>query len=106
MDVLDPRLRADYGPNPPAAALPSDLPGAELRHLLVLPAETRLRRAGGADPVPPLEPAVGGDDLLRQRQLRLPQGRQRRLDHAAPVRAAPRAAAGACREVHRCARDT
>src|SRR5205823_3030690 len=58
MDVLDPRLRADHGPNPPAAALAPDLPGAELRHLLVLPAQARLRRAGGADPVPPLETAV------------------------------------------------
>src|SRR5207247_7625555 len=86
VDVLDPRLRADHGPNPPAAALAPDLPGAELRHLLVLPAQARLRRAGGADPVPPLEPAVRGDDLLRQRQFRLAEGRQRGVDHAASVR--------------------
>ena len=33
----------------------------------------------GADPLPPLEPAVGGDDLLRLRQLRLAQGHLRRL---------------------------
>ena len=45
--------------------------GPELRHLLVLPAQARLRPAGGADSVPPLEPAVGGDDLLRLRQVRL-----------------------------------
>ena len=48
--------------------------GPELRHLLVLPAEARLRSRGGADPVPPLESPVGGDDLLRLRQLRLAKG--------------------------------
>ena len=48
--------------------------GPELRHLLVLPAQARLRPAGRADPVPPLESAVGGDDLLRLRQLRLAAG--------------------------------
>ena len=45
--------------------------GPELRDLLVLPAQARLRPARGADSVPPLEPAVGGDDLLRLRQVRL-----------------------------------
>ena len=58
VDVLDPRLRADHRPDPPAAALAPDLPGAELRDLLVLPAQARLRPAGGADPVPPLESPV------------------------------------------------
>ena len=53
---------------PPVAP---DLPGAELRDLLVLPAQARLRPARDPDPVPPLESAVGGDDLLRLRQLRL-----------------------------------
>ena len=47
VDVLDPRLRADHGSDPPAAALAPDLPGPELRHLLVLPAgsstSTRMR---------------------------------------------------------------
>src|SRR6185436_5616954 len=94
VDVLGPRLRADHRPDPPAAALPPDLPGPELRHLLVLSPQARLRRAGGADPVPPLEPAVRGDDLLRLGQLRFAPGRRRRLDHAAPVGAATRPAAG------------
>ena len=105
VDVLDPRLRADHRTDPPAAAVASDLPGAELRHLLVLSAQARLRPAGGADPVRPLEPAVGGDDLLRLRQLRLAARRRRRLDHAAPVGPAARAAAGARGEEHRHARD-
>ncbi len=48
VDVLDPRLRADHGPHPPAAALAPDLPGPELRHLLVLPAQARLRPGRGA----------------------------------------------------------
>ena len=45
VDVLDPRLRADHRPHPPAAAVAPDLPGPELRHLLVLPAQARLRPA-------------------------------------------------------------
>ena len=69
---------------PPVAP---DVRGAELRDLLVLPAQARLRPAGGADPVPPLESPVGGDDLLRLRQLRLAEGRRGRVDHAASVRA-------------------
>ena len=79
--------------------------GPQLRHLLVLPAQARLRPARGADPVPPLEPAERGDDLLRLRQLRLAQGRRRRVDHAPPVRPAARAAAGARGEVDRPPRD-
>ena len=60
-----------------------------------------------AVPIPyhALEPAVGGDDLLRLRQLRLAARRRGRLDHAAPVRPAARAAAGARGEEHRHARD-
>ena len=50
-------------------------------------------------PVPPLQRAVGGDDLLRRRPVRLAQGRRHRGDHAAPVGAAARPAAGAGREV-------
>ena len=74
VDVLDPRLRADHGADPHAAALAPDLPGPELRDLLVLPAQARLRPAGGADPVPPLEPPERGDDLLRRRELRSRRG--------------------------------
>ena len=45
VDVLDPRLRADHRPHPPAAAVAPDVPGPELRDLLVLPAQARLRPA-------------------------------------------------------------
>ena len=51
--------------------------------------------------LPPLERAVGGDDLLRLRQLRPRAGRRRRLDHAAPVGPAARPAAGHGGEVAR-----
>src|SRR5205823_9291145 len=94
-----------YGPDPPAASVAPDLPGAELRDLLVLPAQARLRPARGADSVSPLEPAVGGDDLLRLRQLRLAPRRRGRLDHAPSVRPAARAAAGPRGEGDRDARD-
>ena len=40
--VQHPRLRAADGPHPPAAAGAPDLPGPELRDLLVLPADARL----------------------------------------------------------------
>ena len=105
VDVLDPRLRADHRPDPPAAALAPDVRRPELRDLLVLPPQARLRPARGADPLPPLEPAVGGDDLLRLRQLRLPARRRRRLDHAPSLGAPPRAAAGARRAGARRTRD-
>ena len=49
--------------------------------------------------------ALGGDDLIRLRQVRLAQGSRGRLDHAPSVRIAPRAAAGTGREVDRHARD-
>ena len=105
VDVLDPRLRADHRPHPPAAAVTPDVRRPELRDLLVLSAQARLRPGGRTDPVPPLEPAVGGDDLLRLRQLRLAQGRRGRVDHAASVGAPARAAAGARGEGDRPARD-
>ena len=53
---------------PPVAP---DLPGPELRDLLVLPAQARLRPGGDPDPVPALEREQRGDDLLRLRQLLL-----------------------------------
>ena len=59
---------------------------AELRHLLVLPAQARLRPARHPDPVPPLEPELGGDDLLRLRELRLAQGDRDRVGDAHPRR--------------------
>ena len=93
VDVLDPRLRADHRAHPPAAALASDLRGPELRDLLVLPAQARHRPGRGADPVPPQQSPVGGDDLLRLRELRLAEGDLGRRDHAAPFGAAARPAA-------------
>ena len=45
VDVQHQRLRADHGADPHAAAVAPDLPGPELRHLLVLPAQARLRPA-------------------------------------------------------------
>ena len=92
VDVLDPRLRADHGPHPHAAAVAPDLPGAQLRHLLVLSAQARLRPGGGSDPVPPLEPEQRGDDLLRRRELLLAEGHRDRLGDAAPVRDSARPA--------------
>ena len=74
---------------PPVAP---DLRRAQLRDLLVLPAQARLRPARDSDPVSPLEPAERGDDLLRLRQLRLAEGRGRRLDHAASLGPAARSA--------------
>ena len=87
VDVLDPRLRADHRPHPHAAAVAPDIRRPELRHLLVLPAQARLRPRGDADPVPPLEPAERGDDLLRRRELLVAQGDRGRERDAASVRA-------------------
>ena len=101
VDLQHPRLRADHRADPHAAAVASDLPGAELRHLLVLPAQARLRPRGDPDPVPPLEPEQRGDDLLRGRQLLLAQGHRGRFGDAAPVRDPARAAPGPRREVDR-----
>src|SRR3954452_15526868 len=77
VDVLGARLRADHRPHPPAAALTSAVPGTELRHLLVLPAQARFRPTRSADSISPFESAVGGDDLLRLRQVRLAPRRRR-----------------------------
>src|SRR4029078_578994 len=101
VDVLDPRLRADHGPDPHATAVTPDVPGTQLRDLLVLPAEARLRPDGGPDPVPPLEPELRGDDLLRLGQLLLAARDRRGLSHAQPVRNPARAAPGAGGEVDR-----
>ena len=55
------------------------------------------------DPLQPLQPPVRGDDLLRLRRRSARAGDRRGIDHAASVRAAPRAAARAGREVDRAA---
>src|SRR5262249_2835800 len=91
--------------DPHAAALAPDLPGAELRDLLVLPPQARLRPAGDPDPVPPLERELGGDDLLRLRQLLLAEGDRGRLGDVASVRDPARAASRAGGEVDRDDRD-
>src|SRR4029450_13251564 len=92
---------ADPRAYPHAAAFTPALPRPELRDLLVLPAETRLRPGGDPDPVPPLEPAERGDDLLRLRQLRVAQGHRGRLGHPPSVRDSARPAPGPGGEVHR-----
>ena len=51
--------------------------------------------------VPPLQRAERRGHVLRRRRLRRAQGRRHRLDHAAPVRAPARPAAGHGREVAR-----
>ena len=70
------------------------------------PRDARLGPAGDRPALPPLKPAVRGDDLLRRRAVRLAQGRRRRGDHAASVGPAARAAAGAGREVARASTRT
>src|SRR6478672_9769497 len=86
VDVLDPRLRADHRADPHAAAVAPDVRGPQLRDLLVLPAQARLLPAGDPDPVSPLEPELGGDDLLRLRELLLAQGGRRRVGDPPSVR--------------------
>ena len=54
IDDFEPKAGRLHQP-PPVAP---DVPGPELRDLLVLPAHARLGPAGGADPVPPLQRAV------------------------------------------------
>src|SRR6478672_9994338 len=105
VDVLDPRLRADHRPDPYAAAVAPDVRGPQLRYLLVLPAQARLRPAGDPDPVPPLEPELGGDDLLRLRELRLAARDRGRFGHAPSLRDPARAAPGPGGEVDRPDRD-
>jgi hypothetical protein len=83
LDVRDPRFRADHGRIHQPPPSPQTFQRSELRHLLVLSAQAGLRSARGADPVPPLEPAVAGDDRLRLRKLRLATWRGGRLDHLA-----------------------
>ena len=102
--VQHPRLRAQGRAPPPAAAGAPDVPGAELRDLLVLPADARLGPEAVAAALPPLEPPVRGGHLLRRRAVRLAQGRRRRADHAASERPAARAAAGPRREARSASR--
>ena len=59
------------------------------------PRHARLGPAGRRAALPPLQRAERRGHVLRRRRLRRAQGRRHRLDHAAPVRAAARPAAGA-----------
>ena len=74
-----PRLRADHRARAPAAAGPSDLRRAELRRLLVLPAQARLPPAVGAGALQSQQHRFRRGDLLRQRQLRQPPRRRGQL---------------------------
>jgi len=89
---------ADFEPKsgrlhqPPPGA--PDLPGPELRDLLVLPARAGLGPARGAAPVPPLKPPVRGGHLLRRRPVRVASRPSTSARSPAPERPAARAAAG------------
>ena len=96
------RLRAEGRAAAPAAARAPDVPGPELRDLLVLPAHARLGRRGDRAPLPPLQRAVRGGHVLRRRALR----RRARASRSGcitlhPSRPPARAAAGAGGEVAR-----
>ena len=78
------RLPADHRAGPPAAAGPPDVPGAELRGLLVRAAQVRLPPAGDPGAVQPLEHQLGRGHLLRRRQLHEPARRGDRVVHAPP----------------------
>ena len=68
------RLRADHRPGAPAAAGAPDVRGAELRGVLVLPAQGRLPPAVDPGALQPRERRLRRADVLRRRRLRGPQG--------------------------------
>ena len=78
------RLRADHRPGPPAAAGPPDVPGPQLRRLLVRAAQVRLPPAGDPGAVQPLEHQQRRGHLLRRRQLHEPARRGDLELHAPP----------------------
>ena len=80
-------LPADHRPRPPAAAGPPDVPGAQLRGLLVRAAQVRLPPARDPGAVQPLEHQQRRGHLLRRRQLHEPARGRDRLVHAPPGRA-------------------
>ena len=94
-------LPADHRPRPPAAAGPPDVPGAQLRGLLVRAPQVRLPPARDPGPVQPLEHQQRRGHLLRGRQLHEPARRGHRLVHAPPGRDPARAAPGDGRGVDR-----
>ena len=86
------RLRADHRPDPPAAALAPDVPGPELRDLLVLPAQARLRPAGG--PIPYHHSNLQSEEMIYyvSGKFGSRHGDRGRLDHAASLGPAARPA--------------
>ena len=95
------RLPADHRPRPPAAAGPPDVPGAELRRLLVRAPQVRLPPARDPGAVQPLEHQQRRGHLLRRRQLHEPPRRRDRLVHPPPGRDPARPAPGHGRGVDR-----
>ena len=95
------RLPADHRPRPPAAAGPPDVPGAQLRRLLVRAAQVRLPPAGDPGAVQPLEHQQRRGHLLRRRQLHEPARGGDRLVHAPSGGDRARAASGHGRGVDR-----
>ena len=75
-------LPADHGPRPPAAAGPPDVPGAQLRGLLVRAPQVRLPPARDPRAVQPLEHQQRRGHLLRGRQLHEPARRGDLVVHA------------------------
>ena len=74
------RLRAQGRPPAPAAARAPDVPGPELRDLLVLPAHARLGPEGDRRcPYHHSNVQSRGGHVLRRRRLRRAQGRRHRL---------------------------
>ena len=76
------RLPADHRTRPPAAAGPPDVPGPQLRRLLVRAPQVRLPPTVDPGAVQPLEHQLGRGHLLRRRQLHEPARRRHRLVHA------------------------
>ena len=95
------RLPADHRPRPPAAAGPPDVPGAQLRGLLVRAPQVRLPPARDPGAVQPLEHQQRRGHLLRRRQLHEPARRGDRLVHAPPGGDPARPAPGHGRGVDR-----
>ena len=95
------RLPADHRAGPPAAAGPPDVPGPELRRLLVRAPQVRLPPARDPGAVQPLEHQQRRGHLLRGRQLHEPARGGDRVVHAPPGRDSPRPAPGHGRGVDR-----
>ena len=87
------RLRAQGRAPPPAAARAPELPGPNFVICSFCP-HARLGPDGDRAALPPLQRAVGGDDRLRRRPVRLAQGRRHRAITLHPSGSPARPAAG------------